>query len=167
MEYEERDRSAKEWAKIIAARIMRAAFWGLIMGGEMLIILNVTQIGRQFLPEQQASVTQFLLLSVAFEVAIQLLKGTFIPYLLSAARTLIFMALLVMITSGGMLEIPFQPSQGMPFPSNLNITVKIDFKPILSAILLFSSLSIIKNILQLIEFLSEREEEPMTPPETS
>ncbi len=165
-EIEEKERTAKDWAKIILVRILKAAFWGFIMGGEIMLFLNITQIGSQFFPAQQSGLMEILMISVGFEVAIQLLQGTIFPFILSIARAFLFMVLLVHVTNGGVMEIQIQSSQELPLPSGMNIVITLDFKPILGAFLILSSLSIIKILLQLIEFLSEKEE-PMVPPESS
>jgi hypothetical protein len=161
-EIEERERTVKEWAKIIVPRVARAAAWGLIMGGEMLILMMFPGVGEQFtafLPAKIMGFSNFLLVFIAIEVAIQLLRGTIFPYALSIARALISMFMLVLMTNGGVLTIAIQSS------SEISIAFTIEFQTVLVIFLLLSLVSLIKNLLQAIEFLSEKTEEPMIPPE--
>ncbi len=165
---EEKERTAKDWMKILLPRILRAAVWGFIMGGEMLLLIYIAEAGGPFLkliPIEQESLSYLLVVFVGFEVAIQLLYGTIFQYALSITRALISMIALVFMTNGGIISITLQRSQEIPIPLGTSIIFAIDFKAILGAWLLLSSLSIVKNLLQAIEFLSEKEEEPAIPPE--
>jgi len=167
-EIEEKEKTAKDWAKIIIPRVLRAAFWGFIMGGEILIPLYIPEVGGRFLrvlPIEQTGFSYLLFVFVGFEVAIQLFRGTIIKYALSIARAFISMILLVVITNGGVMSLTIQSSPEIPLPPGMNIIFTIDFKAILGILLLLSLLSVVKNMLQAIEFLSEKEEEPMIPPE--
>jgi hypothetical protein len=66
---------------------------------------------------------------------------------------------LVLMTNGGVLTIAIQSS------SEISIAFTIEFQTVLVIFLLLSLVSLIKNLLQAIEFLSEKTEEPMIPPE--
>jgi len=165
---EEKERTIKDWVMILLPRILRAAVWGFIMGGEMLILLYIAEAGGpflEFIPIEQKDLSYLLVVFVGFEVAIQLLHGTVFQYALSITRALISMIVLVFMTNGGVMSISMQQFQEIPIPPGMNIIFAIDFKAILGAWLLLSSLSIVKNLLQAIEYLSEKEEEPAIPPE--
>jgi len=167
-EAEEQERTAKDWVRILLPRVLRAAAWGFIMGGEMLLLLYVAGAGGQFmkfLPIEERGLSYLLIIFIGFEVAIQLLQGTILKYVLSIARTLISMTILVLITDGGLLTVTLQSSPELPLPPEMSIAFTIDFKAVLAVSLLLSLLSIVKNLLQAVEFLSEKEEEPAVPPE--
>jgi hypothetical protein len=166
-EIEEKEKTAKDWGRILLPRVLRAALWGFIMGGEMLILLNLTGMGGRFmevLPLEQTAFSYFLFIFIGFEVAIQLLRGTIFPYALGVARALISTIFLVLTTNGGVINVNVQGSPELPTPSGMSIMFAVDFKVIL-AYLLLSSLGIIKNLLEAIRFLSEKAEEPVTLPE--
>jgi len=165
-EIEEKERTTKDWAKILAPRILRAVIWGFLMGGEMLLLLNIfgqweQQIGMP-LPEPE-SFSNFFLVFIGFEVAIQLLRGTIFPYILATARALVSMVILVTITDGGVISMPLSSSPQIPIPLDMGITFTIEFQAIIGAALLLSSLGIVKNMLQAVQFMSEKEEDPELP----
>ncbi|MCW4020099.1 MAG: hypothetical protein NWF14_02565 [Candidatus Bathyarchaeota archaeon] len=165
---EEKERTAKDWIRIILPRVLRATLWGCVMGGEMLIglyFLGMSEMFTEFLPIDQTGFSTFLLIFVGFEVAIQLLRGTIFPYALSVARALISMILLVQITNGGLMSITFGQASGLPLPPGMSITLTIDYQIILAAFLLLSLVSMVKNLLQTIKFVSEKTEEGASPPE--
>jgi len=167
-EIEEEEKTAKEWARILLPRVVRAALWGFLMGGEMLILLNIfgemgTLLGIPFI--EPTDFSHFLLIFVGFEVAIQLLRGTIFPYALGITRALISMIILVTVTNGGVISMQVPSTPQIPLPPEMNITFTIEFKAVLRAALLLSSLGIMKNLLQAVRFLSEKEEEPEIPPE--
>ena len=167
-EIEEEERTAKDWARILLPRVMRAMLWGFLMGGEMLILLNLfgemgTLLGIPFV--EPTDFQHFLLIFIGFEVAIQLLRGTIFPYALGIARALTSMTILVYITNGGIISMQVPSTPQIPLPPEMNITFTIEFKAILKATLLLSSLGIVKNLLQAVRFLSEKEEEPVILPE--
>jgi len=167
-EIEEEEKTAKDWARILLPRVMRAMLWGFLMGGEMLILLNLfgemgQLLGIPFV--EPTDFQHFLLIFIGFEVAIQLLRGTIFPYALGIARALTSMTILVYITNGGIITMQVPSTPQIPLPPEMNITFTIEFKAILKATLLLSSLGIVKNLLQAVRFLSEKEEDPVILPE--
>jgi len=165
-EIEKEEKTGKDWAKIIIPRVLRAILWGFIMGGEMLLLLYLPQFLPQFggqtmemLPIQTtAGISYFFLVFAGIEVAIQLLRGTVFPYALSMARSIISIILLVQITNGGIMSFTIQPSPGAQMPAGTSITFTFDFQSVLGVILLLSLISVIKNLLQAIDYLSKKEE---------
>jgi len=168
-EVEEKEKTAKDWAGIIIPRVLRAIFWGFIMGGDMLLLLHLSQFAPQFggemmkyLPIREiAGMSYFFLVSAGIEVAIQLLRGTIFPYTLSMARSIISIILLVQITNGGIMTFTIQPPPEITTGTSIIFT--LDFQPILGMILLLSLVSMIKNLLQAINYLSQKEEESFPP----
>jgi len=172
-EIEEEEKTAKDWAKIIIPRVLRAILWGFIMGGEMLLLLHLSQFAPQFggemmealpIPET-AGLSYFFLIFAGIEVAIQLLRGTIFPYALSMARSIISIILLVQITNGGIMTFTVQPPSEMAAGTSISILFTLDFRPVLAVILLLSLISMVKNLLQAVDFLSQKEEEKSFPPE--
>ena len=171
-EIEKEEKTGKEWAKIIIPRVLRAIIWGFIMGGEMLLLLYFPQFIPQFgeeameiLPVQMTTgISYFFLVFAGIEIAIQLLRGTIFPYALSMARSIISIILLIQVTNGGIMTFTIQPPAGTQMAAGTSIIVTLNFQPILGVILLLSLLSVIKNLLQAIDYLS-RKEETGAPPE--
>lgn len=164
----EEGRSGKDWLMLILPRVLRAALWGFIMGGELLIPLLMPELGGKF--EQFFSISRFsfsylVIVFIGFEVAIQLLRGTIIKYGLSIARALISIVALVLITNGGIMSFTIAYSPEIPLPPGLALVFTVDFRVVLGIFLIFSLLSIIKNLLQAVDFLSQQAEEPFIPPE--
>lgn len=165
---EEKERTLNDWLRIIFPRVLRATLWGFIMGGEMLILLFMPDIGgkfQEFLPAEQMGFSYFLFIFVGFEVAIQLLRGTIVQYVLGMARALTSMIALVFITNGGIMSFTISSSPEIPLPSGVVISFTAGFRVVLGVFLILSSLSIIKNLFQAINFLSEKAEEPVILPE--
>jgi hypothetical protein len=168
MAEEDEEKTLKDWLRIILPRVLRAALWGFIMGGELLIMLFIPDIGgklQQFLPAEQTGFSYFLFIFIAFEVAIQLLRGTIIQYVLGMARALTSMIVLVFITNGGIMSFTISSSPEIPLPPGVVISFTAGFRIVLGVFLILSLLSIIKNLLQAINFLSEKAEEPVILPE--
>jgi len=169
-EIEREEKTGKDWAKIIIPRVLRAILFGFIMGGEMLLFLHLSQFAPEFggdaigsLPIQEtAGLSYFFLVFAGIEVAIQLLRGTIFPYALSMARSLISIILLLQITNMGIMSFAIQPPGGQ-MAAGTNIIFTLNFQPILGAILLLALVSMIKNLLQAIDFLSKKEEESFPP----
>ncbi|RJS84530.1 hypothetical protein CW702_02365 [Candidatus Bathyarchaeota archaeon] len=165
---EKEEKNLRDWLSIILPRVLKAAFWGFIMGGELLIPLFLPGLGEQIeglFPRSQMRFTHLVAIFVAMEVAIQLFDGTIIRYAISMARTIISMISLYLVTNGGIMTIKVSGMPGTPLPTGQTITFTIDFSPILGILLIFSILSIVKNLLQAIDFLSQKAEEPVDIPE--
>ncbi|MFB0502625.1 MAG: hypothetical protein ACETWE_02225 [Candidatus Bathyarchaeia archaeon] len=157
----------RNWLKILAPRILKAALWGFIMGGEILIPLYlmpdfVSQI-ETLMPAAGTGLPTIVAIFVAFEVAIQLFDRTIFRYALSISRTMVSMILFIIFTNGGIIEV-LMPPNGFPSEAG-SLQILVDFRTILAALLVFSLLSIVKNILQAVDFLSQKAEEPVIPPE--
>jgi len=165
---EDEAKTLNDWFRIIFPRVLRATIWGFIMGGELLILLFLPAIGgtlQEFLPAEQTGFSYFLFIFVGFEVAIQLLRGTIFQHVLGMARALISIIVLVFITNGGIMSFTISSSPEIPLPPGIVISFTVGFKVVLGVFLILSSLTIIKNLLQAIDFLSERVEEPAILPE--
>jgi len=157
----------RNWLRILAPRILKAAFWGFIMGGEILIPLYLmpdfaSQI-ETLMPAAGTGLPTIAAIFVAFEVAIQLFDGTIFRYALSISRTMVSMILFIIFTNSGIIEV-LMPPNGLPSEAG-SLQILVDFSTILAALLVFSLLSIVKNILQAVDFLSQKAEEPVIPPE--
>jgi len=154
--------------KSVLTRVVRAIVWGFIMGGELLIpMLLIPDVGEQFeiFFPGQIEFSYIVAIFIGFEVAIQLLRETIFQYALSMARALTSMILLVLATNGGVIAITMVASPNVPLPSGVTINLTVDFSTILGIFLILSLLSIIKNLLQAIDFLSRKAEEPKVLPE--
>ncbi len=165
---EEKERTLNDWLRIILPRVLRAALWGFIMGGEMLILLFIPDIGgrfQEFLPAEQIGFSYFLFIFVGFEVVIQLLRGTIFQYVFGMARALASMIVLVFITNGGIMSFLISSSSELPLPAGVVVSLTAEFRVVIGVLLTLSLLSIIKNLLQAINFLSEKAEEPVILPE--
>jgi len=157
----------KDWLRIILPRVLRAIFWGLIMGGEFLIPLalmpNLVGEFEKFIPTRGIELPLVVVVFVAFEVVIELLSGTILQYALGMVRAIVSMILLIILTNGGIMVLAIPPDL-LPLEAGA-ILVTVDFRMILAALLIFLLLSIAKNLLQALDFLSEKAEEPTTLPE--
>jgi hypothetical protein len=165
---EEEERTLKEWLRVILPRILRAALWGFLMGGEMLILLFIPDIGgrfQEFFPVEQTGFSYLLFIFIGFEVAIQLLRGTIIQYVLGIVRALASMIALVFLTNGGIMTFTISSIPEIPLPPDIVISFTVGFRVVLGLFLVLSLLIIIKNLLKAINFLSEKAEEPVIPPE--
>lgn len=153
--------NAKSLLRKVLPRVLKAAFWGFFMGGEVLLFYSMLGFSEQFasfFPPAEPLFLAFMVLFISFEVAIHLLSGTIFPYALGVARALILMSLLIYTTNGGITTMAI-PLDGV------TLQLMIDFRTILAVFLLFSLVAVVKNVLQAVEFLSERAEEPMIPAE--
>jgi len=163
---ENEGRTGGEWARIIIPRILSALVWGLIMGGEMLIFLHLphvipgldSEIMEMILPEPMMSgATLFFAAFMMFEVAIRLLKGTVFPYILGIARAILSIILLVQITNCGIITLIIPSKIGGMVIGNA-IILTFNFQKVLGAVLLIFLIGIVKNMLQAVYFMSQREE---------
>lgn len=163
---ENEEKTEGEWARIIIQRILSALVWGLIMGGEMLIFLHLpnvipgldNEIMEMILPETIVNgATLFFAAFMMFEVAIRLLKGTVFPYILGVARAILSIVLLVQITNWGIITLTI-PSKIRGILIGNAIVLTFNFQKALGAVLLIFLISIVKNMLQAVYFMSQREE---------
>ena len=160
------ERTSDEWAKIVASRILNALVWGLIMGGEMLILLHFpyvvpgldSKIMKEILSESIVNgATLFFAVFMTFEVAIRLLKGTVFPYILGVTRAILSIALLVQTTNCGIITLAI-PSAAEGMLIGKAIVLTFNFQKVLGAVLLIFLISIVKNMLQAFYFMSQKEE---------
>ncbi|MEM2111387.1 MAG: hypothetical protein QXX08_05865 [Candidatus Bathyarchaeia archaeon] len=165
---ENEEKTFREWLKIILPRVLRAVLYGVIMVVILLFPVESLITGGMFqelLTPESTTISYFLYVFIGFEVAIQLLKGTIIQYALGVARGLATMIFLVFVTNGGIISFSSSSSSQIPTPQGIAFSFTIDFRVIVAVFLIFSLLSIIKNLFQTIDFLSDKAEEPMVPPE--
>jgi hypothetical protein len=165
-EMEGDEATGRAWAKILLPRILRAAVWSLLMGGELLIMSYMPEVGGElyrYVPIEPTAFSHFLVLFIVFEVASQLLRGTIFPYALRTGRALVSMILLVVITNGGVMNLTIQSTPETPLPAGMGISFSIDFQAVLRVFLLLSLLSIVKNVLNAIDFMAEKEETGFPP----
>ena len=159
------ERSIRRTLRKIVPRLLKAAFWSFLMGGEALfffLLPGFNEYLSTIFPVDKPFFLGILAIFVLFEVAIQLLSGTILKYVLSITRALISMIYLVFITNCGIITMSI-PSEMVPYGGIISFTV--EFRAILSIFLIFSLISILKNIIQAITFLSERAELPYIFPE--
>jgi len=144
----------------ILPRIIRAAFWGFLMGGEALLLpyLPGFEQFERFIPAEGAHFTGLMAVFVLFEVAMQLLSGTVFRYALGTARALVTMLFLFYTTDGGVITQVVQFGPG-------TVEVTIEFRAVLAMILALFLLVVFKNVMHAVEFLSEKSEEPVILPE--
>ena len=96
---------------------------------------------------------------VLFEVAIQLLSETIFKYALSIARAFISMIYLILVTNGGIMKMTVPPEM-VPLGVG-TISFIVEFRAILALLLIFSLISVMKNLIQAIDLLSEKAEHPV------
>lgn len=151
----------RELLRRILPRIIKAAFWGFLMGGEALLIYFLPGFGEKFemfIPVSGIYFSGLMVVFIFFEVAIQLLSGTVFRYALGTARALVTMIVLLYASHGGII------SQVISFgPGTVKVT--FEFRAILAMVLMLSLLLVFKNIIYAVEFLSEKSEEPVIPEE--
>lgn len=165
---EDREKTLKDWLRILLPRVLRAAFFGFLMGGELLILLFIPDIGGrigEFFPAEQIGFSYLLFLFIGFEVAIQLFRGTIIPYILSIGRALTSMIVFIWVTNGGVMTFPVSSISEMGLPPDLVVSFTVGFRVVLAIFLILLLLTIIKNLLKAVDFLSEKAEEPTVLPE--
>jgi len=143
----------------ILPRIIKAAFWGFLMGGEVLLIYFLPGFERfeMFIPAKGASLG-LMIVFILFEVAMQLLSGTVFRYAFGTVRALVTIMVLLYASQGGII------SQTVPIgPSTIEVT--IEFRAILAMFLMLFLLVGFKNVMYAVDFLSEKSEEPVIPEE--
>ncbi len=162
------EQTLKDWLRILLPRVLRAALWGFLMGGELLILLFIPDIGGRFqeiFPIEQTDLSYLLFIFIGFEVAIQLMRGTIIQFILGMARAVASIAVLLIVTKGGIMTFTMSSISDIPLPTGIVISFKVDFRAVLAIFLILSLLIIIKNLLKAIDFMSEKAEEPVLLPE--
>ncbi len=159
------EKTMRKWSDIILPRVLSAAAWGLIWSLLLLVPYDriITGINiPDVLPVEESAISYFLFAFIGIEIAIQLVKGTIIQYALGMTRGFVTIFFLVLITNGGILGFSTTSTPEMPLPTGLTVTYIIDFRILLGGFLLFSLLGIVRNLLQAVDFLSEKAEEPNT-----
>lgn len=148
------ERDDKSLLRKILPRVLKAAFWGFLMGGETLLFSSLPMFREiPFLPSgYEPFFYGSMAVFVSFEVAIQLSSGTILQYALGAARALAVMMMLIFLSDGGVMTMT------IPIEA-VTLQLVLDFSVFLAMFLLISLLGIAKNVLQAICFLSERVEQ--------
>ena len=138
--------------KEVVKRILDAAVWALIMGGEFLLIYRLTGIAEQMapiVPQGGLIITSLAAVFIAFEVAIRLLKGTIFSYALDGARAIVSVAILAYTTNFGIIDM-VMPLEGV------TLRLSINFQPILAAFMLLGIVSLAKSIMEAVGFASKK-----------
>jgi hypothetical protein len=163
VELEEQDRTFIDWLKLVLPRVIRITVWILVLYGGAALVSSLTE--SEFggmIPIELSDFTSYLLLFIGFEIVIQLLRNTIFQHIFTVARTIMYMILIVLESNAGIIQFT-PPSAGLPLGTNLILTVNIT--TIIHIYLLLSLLSVVKNMLQAIEFIQRKAEDPMIPPE--
>ena len=137
----------------ILPRVIKAAFWGFIMGGEALIVYYIPGFREMeaFLPMEPTYFSGTMILFVVFEVAIQLLAETVYQYALGAARAIVAMMLMVHVSNGGTLTQKITMGAGA-------MELTVGYKPVLVMFLVILLLVAFKNVLNAICLFQKGEE---------
>ena len=163
VELEEQDRTFFEWLKLILPRVIRITLWILILyGGAMLLTSLSESAFGGMIPFELSAFSSYLVVFIGFEIVIQLLRNTIFQHIFTVARTIMYMILIVIESNAGIIE--FSPSS-MGLPPGTNLTLTVNITTIITIFLVLSLLSIVKNMLQAIEFIQRKAEAPMIPPE--
>ena len=163
VELEEQDRTFFEWLKLILPRVIRITLWILILyGGAMLLTSLSESAFGGMIPFELSAFSSYLVVFIGFEIVIQLLRNTIFQHIFTVARTIMYMILIVIESNAGIIE--FSPSS-MGLSPGTNLTFTVNITTIITIFLVLSLLSIVKNMLQAIEFVQRKAEEPMIPPE--
>ncbi len=162
-ELEEYNRTLVDWLKLIIPRVIRIILWILVLFGATALVSSFaeTELGS-IIPFEFSEITSFLVIFIGFEIVIQLLRDTVFQHIFTVARTIMYMVLIVLESNAGIIQFA-QPSERLPLGTNLTLTVNIT--TIMNIFLVLSLLSVVKNMLQAIEFMQKKSEEPMIPPE--
>lgn len=162
-ELEEQDRTLLDWLKLMLPRVIRIVLWILILfGGATLVTTLAESAFGDMIPFELSTFSSYLIVFIGFEIVIQLLRNTIFQHIFTVARTIMYMILIIIESNAGIIQ--FHPSSvGLPPGTNLLFTVNIT--TIINIFLLLSLLSVVKNMLQAIEFIQRKSEDPMIPPE--
>lgn len=165
VELEERDRTLTDWLKLVLPRLIRIVFWILILFGGVTLLTTITESAfGGLIPFEPSALSSYFIVFIGFEIMIQLLRDTIFQHIFTIARSVLYMILIVLESNAGIIQ--FTPSSvGLPPGTNLVFTVNIT--TIVNIFLLLSLLSVVKNMLQAIDFIQRKSEEPMIPPERS
>jgi hypothetical protein len=155
MNNNKKEKTFKDWIILFLPRIFSTVLLiGLTIIIQMLLTIGLQQISGSFTDIIfTESINYFLLIFVVFEVAIHLLKGTIFPYVLSIARTITTMLMIIIVTNNGILSYSIHLFQ------DANFFVTVDLQTVIIVFFMLFLVNITKNIFQAIEFLSEREED--------
>lgn len=162
-ELEEQDRTLLDWLKLMLPRVIRIVLWTLILFGGATLVTTVTESAfGDMIPFELSTFSSYLIVFIGFEIVIQLLRNTIFQHIFTVARTIMYMILIIIESNAGIIQ--FNPSSaGLPPGTNLLLTVNIT--TIINIFLLLSLLSVVKNMLQAIEFIQRKSEDPMILPE--
>lgn len=161
------EKEDKNWFKILLPKIIKAILWTAIMGIIFFFINSMikTSGAFDFISIENTDFVTFSILFIGFEVIIQLFKGTIFQYVGSITRTLVYMIIIVLTTNGGNISFNLQSLPDMPPTSEFGVQISFNLSTILNIYLILSLLNIVKNLIQAVEYLAKKAEEPVIPPE--
>jgi len=161
------EKEDKNWFKILLPRIIKAVLWTVVIGLIFFFINSMidTSGALDYLSIDKTDFVTFSILFIGFEVIIQLFKGTIFQYVGSITRTLVYMIVIVLTTNGGNISFNLSSLPDIPATSELRVQVSFNLSTILNIYLILSSLNIVKNLIQAVDFLAMKAEEPLIPPE--
>ena len=142
-------------------RVIKAVIWGLLWfvflyALPMLLISILSRIAPTLFERYGLYLDVFIITILFFVVASELTAGTIFQHALNIGKALILMMFIVYALSGGIVAIDLE-----------NIHVVADLRIYLLMLLMIDFLGLAKDVLQAINFLSERTEKQRSTPSPS
>ena len=144
----------EEWKtafKKFAPRLLKATLWSLIIGVIFLAAENfLSPYLFKFYPESKSLFNVFAWAIIVFAFLITFSEGTIYQYAFMIGRSFFLIIYFIYATNGGVLTVE---ASGFLQASNLN--VRLDFVPMVVLLIFVSLITLVKSIVQAINFLTE------------
>jgi len=143
-----------DWKSIlrrIVPRILKAVLWCLLIGvGFLLLESFLALFFFDFYPEAQKLFGIFTWTILVFAFLVKVSEGTIYKYMFMIGRSFFLILYFIYATNGGALTV-----RASEFFEGAGLYVTLQFAPIVVLLVLGSLLTMIKDIIQAINFLTE------------
>jgi len=143
--------NTKLFVKRILPKVFKAAFLAVITYLPMYFLSSLISPIKPFFPWYEPVTNIFAAVFIFFLVVGVLFSGTVFQYVFGVARTLVLMVFFICVLNGGIITLTV-PTEGASVNMILDVTV------VLAILVLICLLGIAKNVVQAIDFMSNKAE---------
>lgn len=141
----------KIWLKKLAPRILKGALWSLIVGvGFFLMEYFLESFLFEPYPEAKSFFIVFAWTIIVSAFLVKFSEGTIFKYAFLVGRNLFLMLFFIYSTNCGVLTV-----EAAGFLQASNLHIELEFVPLVVLIVFSFLISIVRNLVQAIDFLTE------------
>jgi hypothetical protein len=138
---------SKTKLKQLTFKALKATLKGILFYAAYFILWMFLAPLSELIPNFQQTVETFVVIYLIFMIVGEITSGTIFKHFFDAAKALFVICYLILSLKGGIFSVDYQ-----------NLSLVVDFRPLIAIVTLLSLFGFAKSILQAINFLNEKAE---------